>query len=148
MIKVDIDDAELLSRLQALADRIEDNRPLMKELAGILLDAAEENFEQEGRPKWPDLAESTKAERAAKGLWPGSILQRSGGRGLAGSIQTDTGMDYAVVGSNLRYAAIQQLGGKAGRGRKVTIPARPFLGVNDDDRKEILAAIDEWLRGE
>ncbi|MBN0437970.1 phage virion morphogenesis protein, partial [Pseudomonas aeruginosa] len=27
------------------------------------------------------------------------------------------------------YAAIQQLGGQAGRGRKVTIPARPYLPV-------------------
>ena len=30
------------------------------------------------------------------------------------------------------YAAIQQFGGQAGRGRKVTIPARPFLPVRLD----------------
>lgn len=31
------------------------------------------------------------------------------------------------VGSGKEYAAIHQLGGEAGRGRKVHIPARPFL---------------------
>ncbi|HBO4159162.1 TPA: phage virion morphogenesis protein, partial [Pseudomonas aeruginosa] len=37
--------------------------------------------------------------------------------------------DQAQIGSNLSYAPIQQLGGQAGRGRKVTIPARPYLPV-------------------
>ncbi|WP_260331085.1 phage virion morphogenesis protein [Pseudomonas aeruginosa] len=58
----------------------------------------------------------------------------SGGRGahpilqvtnaLARSITTRADRDQAQIGSNLSYAAIQQLGGQAGRGRKVAIPAR------------------------
>lgn len=148
MIRIELDDAELLTRLEALAERIEDNRPLMREIAGILLDSVEENFEHEGRPPWPDLAPATIAERERKGYWPGRILQRrGGGGGLAGSIQTDAGLDYAMVGTNKRYAAIHQLGGKAGRGRKVEIPARPFLGVTEEDMHAIYEAIDEWLRG-
>ena len=42
-----------------------------------------------------------------------------------------------MVGSGMVYAAIHQFGGKAGRGRRVNIEARPFLGVNDDDNREI-----------
>ncbi len=38
------------------------------------------------------------------------------------------------VGSNLVYAAIHQFGGQAGRGRSVTLPARPYLGI--DGRSE------------
>ena len=51
------------------------------------------------------------------------------------------------VGSNLVYARIHQLGGQAGPGRKVTIPARPFLGISEEDREEITALIKEHLEG-
>ena len=34
--------------------------------------------------------------------------------------------DHVEVGSSLVYTLIHQFGGKAGRGRKVTIPARPY----------------------
>ena len=49
------------------------------------------------------------------------------------------------------YAAIQQFGGKAGRGHKVTIPARPFLPVRQDgtlypqEQVLILQEINEYL---
>lgn len=56
-----------------------------------------------------------------------------------------------TVASTPKYAAIQQFGGKAGRGRKVTIPARPFLPVHQDgslypnEQTEILRALNEYL---
>ncbi|HAF00392.1 MAG TPA: hypothetical protein DCG63_03770 [Methylophilaceae bacterium] len=34
-----------------------------------------------------------------------------------------------TIGNSMIYAAIQQFGGQAGRNKKVTIPARPFLPV-------------------
>ena len=37
-----------------------------------------------------------------------------------------------TVSANMKYAAIQQFGGQAGLGKKVTIPARPFLPVRQD----------------
>jgi hypothetical protein len=43
----------------------------------------------------------------------------------------------AVVGTNVVYAAIHQMGGQAGRGGRVKIPARPFLMVQDEDWREI-----------
>jgi phage virion morphogenesis protein len=49
-----------------------------------------------------------------------------------------------AVGTNRVYAAIHQLGGQAGRGRKVTIPARPYLGVSAADRVRILAVL-KWF---
>jgi len=51
------------------------------------------------------------------------------------------------VGSNLIYARIHQMGGKAGRGRKVTIPARPYLGLSEDDQEEIAALVQEHVEG-
>lgn len=80
----------------------------------------------EGRPKWQPLAASTIAQREKHGTWPGKILQVSSG-GLAADISTEVGPTFVRVGSGKEYAAIHQLGGEAGRGRKVHIPARPFL---------------------
>lgn len=50
-------------------------------------------------------------------------------------------------GSDAVYAAIHQLGGKAGRGGSVNITPRPFLGINADDETEIREIINTWLLG-
>ena len=98
----------------------------MKNIAGIFAYSTEENFKNEGRPdKWIDLAESTKKQREKKGHWPGQILQVTGQ--LAASINTYYDNDSAVIGSNLDYAAIHQLGGQAGKNKSVDIPARPYI---------------------
>ena len=41
-------------------------------------------------------------------------------------------------GSDAKYARLHQFGGKAGRGGKVTIPARPWLGVSEQDEQKLL----------
>ena len=42
------------------------------------------------------------------------------------------------IGSNKEYARIHQEGGMAGRGRKVAIPQRRYLGAPDGFAKELL----------
>ena len=66
---------------------------------------------------------------------------------LRSSISFSATPSEVFVGSNIEYARIHQLGGKAGRGRKVTIPARPYLGLSDDDQAEIAALVAEHLAG-
>lgn len=56
---------------------------------------------------------------------------------LRDSITYEAGTDQVAVGTNMIYGAIHQFGGQAGRGRAVTIPARPFLGISADDEREI-----------
>lgn len=135
MIEIKVDDKEVQNLLKNLANRLQDMRPLMKKLAGIMHDAVEENFQQEGRPKWKP------SKRAMK--QGGKTLQDTGS--LAASISTRYNNNSAVVGTNKKYAAIHQFGGKAGRGRKVTIPARPFLKLTNDDLQEIKDAVKEYL---
>lgn len=62
---------------------------------------------------------------------------------LLDSITNNAGNDFAEWGSDtsVTYAAIHQFGGKAGRGRKTEIPARPYLGINDQDEDNILDLI-------
>ena len=57
---------------------------------------------------------------------------------LASSVNTYYDNDSAVIGSNLEYAAIHQLGGQVGKNRKVIILARPYLKLTEDDLKEII----------
>ncbi|MCL2524599.1 MAG: phage virion morphogenesis protein [Betaproteobacteria bacterium] len=104
--------------------------PLMRAIGEDLKDETWQNFQAQGRPHWvPPLAPATVKARQKKGGGKGAtvlqILQDSGI--LAKSLSTDTGPDYAEIGSNVPYAAIHQFGGMAGRGRKVAIPARPWL---------------------
>ena len=165
-IEIRIDNQELQTKLLEAAQKTENLRPLMKNISGVFAYTAEENFKEEGRPdKWTDLAESTKKQRKKTGHYPGQILQVTGQ--LASSISTYYDNNSAVIGSNLDYAAIHQHGGQAGRNKKadceqsakrsedtfnasnqaVTIPARPYLKLTEEDFGEILDMTENFLKG-
>ena len=127
MIKIEIQDQDVLAAFNELARRASDLTPVTKEIANTLLDHTEENFAQQGRPRWPDLKPSTIRERTRKGYWPGSILQQRGE--LAAAVTPAHDAISAALTVAKPYARIQQRGGQAGRGHKVTIPPRPYLPV-------------------
>jgi len=144
-IEIKIENQEVNKKLLEIARKTENLRPLMKNIAGILAYSTEENFKEQGRPeKWIDLSDVTKENRKKQNKWPGQILQVSGQ--LASSISTQYDDNSAVIGSNLPYAAIHQLGGQAGRGKKVKIPARPYINLTDDDFDEILHETQKYLK--
>ena len=145
-IEIKIDNKEVESKLLDLAQKSENLRPLMKNIAGIFAYSTEENFKNEGRPdKWTELSESTIKQRTKNKQWPGMILQVSGQ--LASSVNTYYDNDSAVIGPNLEYAAIYQLGGQAGRNKSVEIPARPYLQLTPEDFEEILSMTENFLGG-
>jgi len=144
-IEIEFDNQEVNNALLQLAKKGENLRPLMKNIAGIFANSAEENFKNEGRPdKWIDLAESTKKQRLKKRKWPGQILQVEGM--LASSVNTYYDNDSAVIGSNLPYAAIHQLGGQAGKNKSANIPARPYLNLTEEVYKEILLETKKYFK--
>lgn len=65
---------------------------------------------------------------------------------LRNSISSRASGTKIYVGTNLVYARIHQMGGNAGRGKKVTIPARPFLGISKEDQNEIARIIEKKLK--
>ena len=77
------------------------------------------------------IIKRTKKQRKKSGHWPGQILQVSGQ--LASSISTYYDDESAIIGSNLDYTAIHQLGGQAGKSKTVSIPERPYLKLSDND---------------
>jgi phage virion morphogenesis protein len=144
-IEIKIDDKEIQKYLEKLISKTENLRPLMKNIAGIMLDSIESNFHTEGRPeKWQELSEVTIAARKKKGYYPCKILTMRGE--LAASITSKYDDNSAVVGTNKVYAAIHQFGGKAGRNKKVKIPARPYLKLGDKEKSEILIEVKNYLQ--
>ena len=93
-IEIKLDNKAVEEALLKVAQKASDLRPLMKNIAGIMADSTEENFKEEGRPKWKDLSEKTKTARRKTGHYPGQILQVSGQ--LAMSITTQYDNESAI----------------------------------------------------
>lgn len=75
-----------------------------------------------------------------------SLLMASGDSGLLGSIQNHVQGEIIEVGSNLDYAAIQNLGGTAGMPPgPAAIPSREYLGLSGENIDDIAAVIDDFL---
>ncbi|HDW3554131.1 TPA: phage virion morphogenesis protein [Escherichia coli] len=111
MLTIKVNTQGIERHLNQLLSGIKNRQPLMQALAGDMWDAVEENFKRQGRPAWAGWSPAYAARRG-----PGQILQRKGR--LAASISPDADNDNARVGTNVAYAAIQQLGGT------INIPAR------------------------
>lgn len=134
MIKVEVKDQDVLSLISRLSAGMKDMRPAMANVAQALANESERQFATQSGPygNWPGLSSTTISLRSKKGTWPGKILDVSAG-GLAASIQTSYGYNFASIGSNKPYAAMQMFGGTTSAksmipGKK--IPARPYLPFN------------------
>ncbi len=146
----------LRRRIAAAAVATQHPAKLMKAIGRALESSTKRRFRAglgpDGTPWKPSLRVKLRGGK--------TLLDR--GR-LRDSISSDGDDERAIVGTNLIYARIQQLGGviepknaKAlrfeipGLGwrmvRRVTLPARPYLGVSDDDRVEIADQVASYLR--
>lgn len=121
---------EITAELGRIAGRLKHPERLMAGISQELRTITFDNFEGESSDgeKWQKLSSKTIAARTKKGHWPGKILRVSAG-GLASSVTAFSSANEAGIGASKIYAAIQQLGGQAGRGKKVTIPERPYLPI-------------------
>ncbi len=108
MIEIKIDAAQVAGALERLAKAAVNASPVMASVAGIMHDAVMENFAQAGRPKWLGLKPATLAQKRKLGYSEQPLIRR--GR-LASSITQKSDGNSAIVGTNLKYAAIHQFGG-------------------------------------
>ncbi len=100
-------------------------RSALKAIGNAVHTAAVEAFEEERAPGGAPWQESERAK-----IQGGQTLSDTGR--LKSSLSVSAGATHVEVGSNAVYAAIHQLGGQAGRGHKLTLPARPFLPDEDN----------------
>lgn len=167
-----LDDREVQALLTRVAAKVGNMKPVMTRIGAFYERRVLENFKNESAPDgtpWKPLAQDTmmmglkrkkgwKADgglsaRGKRYIQGKRILRESGD--LEGSIHFRADAQSVTIGSSgsIPYAAIQQLGGKAGRGRKVPIPAREYLGMNqggelvlaDQDRNWIMDLLREEM---
>ena len=180
-ITVQLNDSEARAVLQRLQERARNMKPVLERVGLFYHRSVMENFKAEQSPDgkaWERLSATTmmmklgeknkKGERygfrqdgglSAKGkkyITGKRILWERGD--LEGSVHTQADATSVTIGTggHIPYAAIHQFGGKAGRGKKVAIPARPYLAVNkgdgmalaDKDRDMIVELLTDHLTGD
>ncbi len=170
-IKITVLDQAVLNLLYRLKARTSDLRPAMKDIGEIVRSSVIENFTQGGRPnRWkPTKILSTylsytirrtksgiryKKAYTLKGRMTKAFERYTTGKKtlidtgrLRNSITARAYPNRAIVGTKVVYAAIHQFGGMAGRNRKVKIPPRPFLLVQDQDWIAIRQSLERYLSG-
>lgn len=128
MAEIIISIEELQGKLEKLSKALENKTPLLRRVANTLQNATEESFDKQASPfgeKWkPNAPKTLQKKRGNKILIQSGLLSQSFTQKVTGS--------SAQVGTNKEYAAIHQFGGKAGRGKKVNIPARPFMPIKQN----------------
>lgn len=138
MIKISLNDNQALRKLTGIASRLQKPRQLYGLLGETLKKIHAERFKKEIDPQgnnWQPLSARTLARKQKKGKST-KILRQDG------YLSDRTAYNYddknVEFGSDAKYARLHQFGGKAGRGKKVTIPARPWLGVGAQDEQKLL----------
>jgi phage virion morphogenesis protein len=158
-LSMKLDDNGSLTRIKRAIHLTIAPRPLLDAFGKMLVTSAHHRFETatdpEGKP-WQPLAASTiKARqkrlttRSKRGIAASAMGALSGKTGNeprfvtgrsersityhATETSLDVGSNYKFPGGAKSALAIHELGGQAGRGDSVTIPARPAIGVSDKD---------------
>ena len=144
--------------------------PLYRNWGEHAINSTVQNFRSQGRPAWKPLAKSTVLSRLGgvgktftkKGKLRKRAARKMGGlKPLIKSGDLMRSINYRVrqngieYGSNLKYAAIHQFGGKAGvwaaqrskRAMATIIPARPYLVVHDFDAAYYASSLEQHILG-
>jgi len=124
-----LQNAEAVAALTRLARAASDLEPFFADVGEYLLQSIEARFRDEVDPdgnQWTELSPDYEArKRGPKILTEDHHLRR---------MHYQISQDELEVGAEEIYGATHQLGDEE-RG----IPDRPFLGLNDDDEREITA---------
>ncbi len=142
MIKIDIDDRDVLQALDRLARRVSDMTPAMRAIGQEMETRIAQRFETErdpaGRP-WAPLKPAT--ERAKRGR--GSILYHTGE--LLDSRTHRAGPLEVAVGFGKPYAAWHEFGTKRMQRRGLLLADPQARTLGEEDRRAIIDIIAGYL---
>lgn len=157
MYRVELKEDEVSGVLGRLSRALTDMTPVMQEIGEMLVDSTKQRFKEGVAPDGSAWAPKSPATLAAYKRRGDRVDMRPlfgpSGR-LSSEINYLAGPESLEVGSSLIYAAVQQFGAAQGAfgantaGRPIpwgNIPARPFLGLSDHDRTNIVETVSEWL---
>lgn len=150
---IEVDDQLVLARLGELVDRATNMEPVYRDISEYGFESTRQRIENGGpAPNGDPWAPLSPVTRERKTKNKDKLLVYYGR--LLGSIHPQPSANEAAWGTNVVYAAAMQFGmpkGYAGqdkRGHPIPwgdIPARPFLGISEADRAEILAILNDWF---
>jgi phage virion morphogenesis protein len=140
-----MDMSRLANAVSRAAGLMGESRNLAEAVGEVLVASIRKRFKDETDPEGNRWKESARAESEG-----GQTLTETAG--LKNSIAYEASPTMVVVGTNKEYAAIHQfggeikpksapklkfqVGGKWVSASKVTMPARPFIGINEEDMEE------------
>ncbi len=173
MITITVNDAQVQAALARLQQRTSNLAPVMQDIGEYMVEATKQRFAQSKAPDgtpWAPNKPSTLARYLGKygGSYKkdGTLSKKGAARAgskkplmgesgtLSSAIYSKPGATSVVIGSAQVYSAVQQFGAKQGAfGRNKRnaplpwgdIPARPFMGVNDADARNIVATVGDYL---
>lgn len=157
MITIELNADALQEGLARLTGLMSDLSPVMQDLGELLMLSTKERFPQgvapDGTP-WAPKAAATIERYLSRGDRADSRPLFGPSGALSQQIFYEAGPDHVEIGSNRIYAAVMQFGaakgafGSTSRGGPIpwgNIPARPFLGISDEDEANLYATVEEWL---
>lgn len=173
-IRFEINDQEVIDQIRGAVRKLEKPDAMLGAIGDVLLHSTKQRFTTSTAPdgsRWLANARSTieqflNKKKSSNFGKRGKITARGqeraiskrpliGETGLLSSIihwQIEDGGHSLVVGSPFRYAAVQQLGAKKGQFAPHVpwgdIPARPYLGLSNDDIEAIGGIVKEFLEKE
>lgn len=130
VLKTRLDDIKAIALLQGL-ERL-DTRPLFDEIGSYAISQLQRRLQEGVDVEGNDLQPSQRAlDEGGKTLVDHGHLRDSY------TYNVFLSGEGVEVGSDLVYSAIHHFGGETGRNHATELPARPVLGINDEDEQEI-----------
>lgn len=144
MIETRIDNKRVLGALNGLLQQTSNLRPALQDMGEYFVESTKRRFATRTAPdgtKWKDNADST-----IKGKGRNQPLIGESRR-LSNEIHPVVGDKSVSWGSSLVYAGMQQNGGLKSAYPHLwgDIPARPYLGISDEDERVALEILQEHL---
>lgn len=144
MQPIEINDQEILNALRHLQGEVGNLRPALLEIGDDLVESTKQRFSTSTAPDgshWElnSVLSTLLYKEGDKPLVDGGTLSHQIYKNATG--------DMLEVGSTMEYAAMQQFGGTKEEFPQLwgDIPARPFLGVSDEDKANILAVLQRHI---
>ena len=152
MISIQFNASAVFDQLAHARDKLDDLTPVHQDISDYMVKATRDRFKTSTAPDGTPWRRKSKVTlqtylRRGDGNRPDPLIGPSGrlGREVAGLATRDS----AEIGSSLEYSAVMQHGAKKGAFGPRTpwgdIPARVFLGISDEDERNILDIVDEYL---
>jgi phage virion morphogenesis protein len=144
-VTIEIDDAEIKAALQRLEAAIGDLKPAFRDIGEHLLISHDQRFRQQVDPNGNPWADTSVVTKARKTKNKNKILIESGD--LMTTLRYQVSTNSLEFGTDRVYGSMMQFGGTKAQFPHLwgDIPARPFLGLSNDDKNSILDILRQHL---